>query len=283
MTRRKGLRNVIMQCADKPKRIPGVMHTKKEHSARTNAGGRLMAHLFVNRPRLHGLFADSQDLRAQFRWESVNAILYVIGGAVFILGSVLFFPALERYADLGAWTFFGGSLLYLVVTMHDMAEVLRKWRDSACGVRSVMLELTAAGSYLTGTILFTVGSVFFLSTVGWYAAGAWCFVLGSLLFVLGAGVNVLQIGTIQSRITLQLMNLTAVTFVVGSVLFTVASVPYLWHVENQSDHRTLYSFLALQYLIGSVLFFLGGVFNYRRAYLVMLQEVLRRRRVELEF
>jgi hypothetical protein len=31
--------------------------------------------------------------------------------------------------------------------------------------------------------------------------------------------------------------------------------------------------LAWQYLIGSVLFFMGGVFNYRRAYVVMRQAI----------
>jgi hypothetical protein len=72
------------------------------------------------------------------------------------------------------------------------------------------------------------------------------------------------------------MNLTAVTFVVGSVLFAVASIPYLWEVQNPSLQVTLYAFLAWQYLIGSVLFFTGGVFNYWRAYLVVRDEIRRR-------
>ncbi|HMB30895.1 MAG TPA: hypothetical protein VKN82_03640, partial [Desulfohalobiaceae bacterium] len=77
----------------------------------------------------------------------------------------------------------------------------------------------------------------------------------------------------QNLLTLQLMNLTAVTFVVGSVLFTVASVPYLWHLKSTYDHRILDIFLAWQYLVGSVLFFMGGVFNYWRAYVVIRQEI----------
>jgi hypothetical protein len=67
----------------------------------------------------------------------------------------------------------------------------------------------------------------------------------SLLFVFGACINVLQIIQADNRLTLlQLMNLTAVTFVVGSVLFAVASVPYLWEVPTPSVQVTLYSFLA---------------------------------------
>jgi hypothetical protein len=239
-----------------------------------------MPHLFTNRPRLHDLTKDSRELRAQFRWETINAVLYKVGGLVFIAGSVLFFPRFEAYADLGAWIFFFGSLLYLVVTGHDMAEVLRYRRTDAAKRRRVWreLEATAATSYLVGTLLFTVGSIFFLSYVGLVIAGAWCFVIGSLLFVLGACTNVLQIVQAGSVITLQLMNLTAVSFVAGSILFTVASMPYLWHVDTMADRETLYGFLAWQYLVGSVLFFLGGVFNYWRAYIVVEHEIARQGR-----
>jgi hypothetical protein len=212
-------------------------------------------------------------LRAHFRWETVNAVLYKIGGLVFILGSVLFFPRFEKCADVGAWIFFAGSLMYLVVTVHDLVEVRRHWRTIDRHDFMEKLEYTAASSYVWGTVLFTAGSVFFLSAVGWFAAGAWCFIIGSLLFVLGACINVVQIVQSRSVITLQLMNFTAVAFVVGSVLFTVASIPYLWKVESESERTTLYAFLAWQYLVGSVLFFLGGVFNYWRAYVVMKEEI----------
>ncbi|MGD9330311.1 MAG: YrhK family protein [Desulfobacterales bacterium] len=228
-----------------------------------------MPHMFTNRHRLHNLTKDHRDLRAQFRWETINAVLYKIGGVLFIVGSIFFFPRFEALADLGAWVFFVGSLLYLVVTVHDLAEVRRHWRMTDDHGRDAIFEYTAAASYVWGTILFTAGSIFFLSAVGWFHAGAWTFVIGSLLFVVGACVNILQIVQAQSIITLQLMNLTAVSFVVGAVLFTVASVPYLWSVAAESDRTTLYAFLAWQYLAGSVLFFLGGVFNYWRAYVVV--------------
>lgn len=231
-----------------------------------------MPHHFVNRPRLHALTSGSADLRAQFRWETINAAFYKAGGVVFIAGSVLFFPRFAAYADLGAWTFFFGSLLYLVVTGHDMVEAVRYRRSLARRTLAASLELVAAAAYLFGTILFTVGSLFFLSQGGGHIAGAWCFVIGSLSFVLGACINVLRIVRAQSLTTLQLMNLTAVSFVVGSVLFTVASVPYLWSVAP-ADRAILYGFLAWQYLAGSTLFLLGGIFNYWRACLVMKRQI----------
>ena len=67
-----------------------------------------MPHMFINRPRLHDLTKGRQDLRSQFRWETINAVLYKIGGLMFIVGSIFFFPRYEAYADLGAWVFFAG-------------------------------------------------------------------------------------------------------------------------------------------------------------------------------
>jgi hypothetical protein len=234
-----------------------------------------MPHMFINRPRLHDLTRGRDDLKSQFRWETINAVFYKIGGFLFIIGSIFFFPRFEAYADLGAGIFFVGSLLYLVVTVHDLLEVRHHWWISGNHSRKTILEYTAAASYVWGTILFTVGSVFFLSAVGWFYAGAWTFVVGSLLFVVGAFINVLQIVASRSIVTLQLMNLTAISFIVGSVLFTLASVPYLWDVKAPSDRTTLYAFLAWQYLIGSVLFFLGGVLNYCRVYVVMRKGIKR--------
>ncbi len=234
-----------------------------------------MPHLFVNRPRLHDLVGEDPSLRDHFRWETLNAVIYKLGGVVFVIGSVLFFPSMSAYADLGAWTFVFGSLLYLVVTGHDLLEV-RRHALTRKGPATIWdrLEATAALAYVAGTVLFTVGSVLFLSWVGLFAAGAWCFVLGSLLFVLGATVNVLQIVQAQSLATLQLMNLTALSFVTGSVLFAVASIPYLWQVDTKGDREMIDAFLAWQYVVGSLLFLLGGVFNYRRAWMVIRREIV---------
>ena len=228
-----------------------------------------MPHLFVNRKRLMNLAGDPADLPGHFRWETINAILYTFGGLVFIVGSILFFPRFAAHADLGAWTFFFGSLIYLVVTGHDLLESLQARRLGAQTGWQHRLTLAAAITYNIGTLLFIAGSLLFLSWIDRVEASAWCFISGSLLFVLGACINVLQIVRERSLATLQLMNLTAISFIVGALLFTVASVPYLWHIQNSEAQRTLYAFLAWQYLVGSLLFFLGGLFNYWRAYLLV--------------
>lgn len=228
-----------------------------------------MPHLAVNRPRLLDLMNGHPELGRHFQWEGINALVYAVGGVVFIVGSAFFFPGLAAYQDVGAWAFAAGSLLYLVVNLHDIFEIARQWRRNG---GHDGLEVAAAGVYLAGTLLFVLGSLLFLSTVDRVAAGAWCFVLGSLLFLAGACVNVLQIFRQRSRVTLQLTNLTAISFIAGSLLFAVASVPYLWRIDDEPLRVLLFGYLAWQFVIGSALFLLGGGFNYWRAWLVMREE-----------
>lgn len=228
-----------------------------------------MPHIVLDRPREFDVTAASDERGAHFVWETVNTAVYLAGGVIFLAGSFFFFPKLDEYQDTGCLLFFLGSLLYLVVTGHDMAEVVRHQQKLRGGFDNRSGEITAAVSYLVGTVLFMVGSVFFSSLLDWTMTGAWTFIIGSGCFALGATVNILQIVRANTLTKLVLRNLTAVSFLVGSVLFTVASIPYLWHFAAPADGRVLFGFLAWQYLIGSALFLAGGMFNYLRAWLVL--------------
>ena len=231
-----------------------------------------MPHLFVNRHRAYDLSTSSEKVGRTFVWESVNSILYVIGGLTFVVGSVFFFPVLDVELDWGVWAFFTGSILYLVVTLHDLVEVLRYGGRRRYDRKGRGLEIVAATGYLSGTVLFLVGSAFFFTFVGLIDAGAWCFIIGSVLFTASAFVNVLQVHHFTSA-ALKLYNLTAVTFVAGAVLFTTASIPYLWHAGQSAFATELFAFLAAQYLVGSILFFAGGALNYRRAWILVLERL----------
>lgn len=226
-----------------------------------------MPRLFTNRPRIDRRH-DEDDLDLGFLWETKASLLYELGGVLFIVGSVLFLPRFEAIKNIGAWLFFAGSLVYLAVLIDDILEVRKFWPKNRDASLSRLLELLALTSYILGTLLFTAGSLFFLSWWGWFTAGAWTFVIGSGFFVLGAAINELMIIRASSAVTLQLMNLTAMTFITGSLLFLVASVPYLWQFEAESDKHLVDTFLAWQYLIGSVLFLVGGFMNHHRSRLV---------------
>eukprot|EP01024_Parvocaulis_polyphysoides_P041376 TRINITY_DN37945_c0_g1_i2.p8 TRINITY_DN37945_c0_g1~~TRINITY_DN37945_c0_g1_i2.p8 ORF type:complete len:148 (+),score=13.51 TRINITY_DN37945_c0_g1_i2:476-919(+) len=87
-------------------------------------------------------------------------------------------------------------------------------------------------------------------------------------FLVGACVNVVQIVEAGSILSMQLLNATAICFVVGSVMFAVASIPYLWKLDGSHIQDTLFTYVAWQYIVGSILFFLGGLFNFYRAFTV---------------
>lgn len=225
-----------------------------------------MPHLITHRPRLSAIASKHLTTPAHFAWETVNAIVYKIGGLIFIAGSVLFLPRFSAWENLGAWLFFGGSVLFLVVTVHDFVETGKFWRRFYSDNAAKQVEVCAATAYLVGTLMFTFGSLFFLSWWAWYEAAAWMFVIGSLMFAVGATGNLLQIIQARNTVCMQLLNLTAVSFLVGSTLFAVGSIPYLWQIASPVDRHILFAYLAWEYLTGSALFFLGGLLNYARVY-----------------
>ena len=224
-----------------------------------------MPHLFTNRTRQY----PSALGQRQFEWESINAIIYCLGGVTFIMGSILFLPHFDAFAGWGAWAFIGGSILYLMVTFHDLLESIQYFRSHQREDSPHIIEFLAAMVYVIGTILFILGSVLFLPSFNRITPAAWCFIIGSLLFVIGAFINILQIIQAGSMHTLQLLNGTAICFIVGSVLFLAASIPYLFPIGNDIDRILFFTYIGWEYIIGSTLFFVGGLINCYRAFKVM--------------
>lgn len=225
-----------------------------------------MPHLFTSRPRQYRLFNQQAFGSNQYKLELANGILYIVGGITFVVGSVCFLPKYEDWFDVGAWIFFGGSLVYLVVTGQDLWESINYLRSQTLLSIWDWLEFLAANVYVIGTLLFIIGSLFFLSEIDMIVAGSWCFILGSFLFLIGACINIVEIAKANSLIKLQLLNITAITYTLGSTLFLVASIPYLWQPFNMQEQWLLFTYVAWEYIVGSFLFLLGGLINYYRLY-----------------
>lgn len=225
-----------------------------------------MPHLFTSRPRQYTLFSDRTLGISQYYWEIINSILYIVGGITFVIGSIFFLPKYEELFDVGVWIFFFGSLIYLVVTAQDCWESNNYLRSRSFLTRWDWLEFLAANSYLVGTILFIIGSLFFLSDVDKIVIGSWCFIIGSFLFLVGACINIFEIIHENSLVRLQLLNITAITYAIGSVLFLVASIPYLWEPFDIQEPWPwlVFTYAAWEYIIGSILFLVGGTINYFR-------------------
>lgn len=222
-----------------------------------------MPHLITHRPRVSNLTTADEQSPSHKAWETFTAFSYEVGGVTFVAGSIFFFPALSDYLAVGDWLFFFGSVLYLIVTGHDLLEVFKYWRTHDTDTFADRIEMLCATSYVFGSVLFVVGSIFFLPSLHTAVPGCWCFIIGSALFVIGGFVNILQVVEAPSLIYMQLFNFTVAQFVVGSALFLVATIPYLWHLAAPAEYR-ISTLAASMFLFASILFFTGGVAIYYR-------------------
>lgn len=217
-----------------------------------------MAHLITYRQRSANPLSDDMAAASQQRWQVFNVLCYELGGLAFLLGSIFYFPALSAWLAVGGWLFFGGSCLYLIVTGHDFLEVVQYWRLRNSRSFASIIEYLASFCYATGSLLFAIGSLLFLPYLEATAGGAWCFIIGSAMFLVGGLVNILQVVEAPSLIYMQLFNLTIALFVIGSTIFLMASIPYLWSVDGDIARR-LHNFDASLFVAGSVLFLVGGI------------------------
>eukprot|EP00951_Prasinocladus_malaysianus_P023110 scaffold195402_cov31-Prasinocladus_malaysianus.AAC.1 len=141
------------------------------------------------------------------------------------------------------------SSLYLLVTAHDLAEITAHWQsvlhDTDDGRHMTVQEIRekdvlrqekwrivewiASAMYSIGCSTFIIGSACFLPSIyeTYPLAGPWMLVCGSSLFMTASIINMLQLYTLTSSFTIQLLNATDVQFLLGSVLFLIGSITYL--------------------------------------------------------
>lgn len=203
--------------------------------------------------------------------EQIKAITYISGCIAYVIGSVFYLPILEDNVNIGAILFIIGSMMFSIVSFHDLIECFRKYNSdhdssSECdkdGFKHMnAIELLVTICNLCGSLLYTVGSILFLPSIYLSKAGAWNFIIGSSLFLLGAFTSPQQ--NTPSMLVLFYSNINSTSFVIGSLLFLVASIPYLWDLDYTDDTRTLYTFVANEFIIGSIFFLLGGVVDWKR-------------------
>lgn len=101
---------------------------------------------------------------ATMAWKSN---LYVIGGCIYIIGSLAYFPyysfslnTQQYILTAGASFFVVGSAVYIVAIIRDLRST-RKLKDkSQIPLKSFIIESWVSGLYLLGSSLFLIGSIF---------------------------------------------------------------------------------------------------------------------------
>ncbi len=189
-------------------------------------------------------------------------IIYILGGITFLVGSLLQFPHIDAFGQYGMVLFIIGSVLYLVITGYQSVEAIKNYKGHSERKIWTRLRIIESLLYLIGTVLFLIGSVMFLDVIGETVIGAELFVIGSVNFAVAAVINIMEIINEEGFITMQLANGIAISFVLGSVLFILGSIPFIWQGEDLAGSSNLYRYVIWEYIVGSFLFLLGGVLAY---------------------
>lgn len=194
--------------------------------------------------------------------ERVGIGMHALGSSFFVAGSVCFFPLLASWQTAGNWLFCAGSVCFLLLNGYALLSLARSWRDDGPHGFGDRINLTSAIAYTVAALVFVAGRLFFVRGNGTgQAAGALLSVAGSVLFVLAGLINIIQVVEWTNLLAMQLFNLTVAFFLLGSALFAVASVPWLWSLDGATRLQTL---TAAQFLVASVAFLLGSGCIYLR-------------------
>lgn len=128
---------------------------------------------------------------------TINATLYCIANFLFTVGSCFFCPKLAHhhipisakgfkaeYIGLGCFIF--GSVVFIVAPMYDMYRAHQLRLKGQISYLSVAVEFVIAAMYIGGSMLYLVGSVYFIPdlfevfAVHMFVVGSFCF-LGACL------------------------------------------------------------------------------------------------------
>lgn len=225
----------------------------------------------------------------------------ILGGIVFIVGSVCFFPRYQQHALVpGCALFIVGSAIYVAVTGFILFEMLYEQKKGQAGKS----EVFEAGLYFAGSILFLVGSVLYwpqeAEVRSWSDAVAdvvlvdydhdnrgpskvlslaaylihfephyqatLLFVVGSLFFVLAALTNLLRLWQKQDRSSYDApwwIDVPVITwhYMFGAQFFFGGSITFLPEL-GYGDH--MISLGAFCFVVGSILYVQGSCLSLAR-------------------
>jgi len=140
------------------------------------------------------------------RWVLVSSTFYILGSALFILGSVYVVPGMsttcispECSLDVAVW-YFVGCLFFFGAAIIDFSLQLLVWRQRDVESRQVGVcldpvteSLIAAIIYVVGSILFLTGTILFFPSLQLVGTARVVFRAGSVVYIIGSFYGILQL------------------------------------------------------------------------------------------
>lgn len=205
--------------------------------------------------------------------------LDIIAAVIFVVGSVCFLPKYSHDLQvfmLGCVLFVVGSVVYCGICLFALIEALKEK-----GLPS--LEAGENGMYLLGSWLFLVGTFLYWPAEAHYKyiehvkdmslgqyfnlfepefEGTVLFAIGSVLFAFAAFTNALNIRGFDDWTAKTLSAITSL-YMAGSLLFAMGSIAFL---PNLGCNEQMTTIGAWCFIIGSVLFLIGGILSFYRTW-----------------
>ena len=185
------------------------------------------------------------------------SLLSIIASVAFVVGSVMFLPTYAEFVDIGSGLFAGGSLLFVKTSSNEGQAV------DLLGATRIPPK-SAVVCNVVGSVLYTVGSVLFLSFIGQATLGAACFIAGSVLFTIAPLLQLcatdplldeefarIELGNrYRSCWILRPIDFVQILSAVGAVLFLAGSVIYVLPQPS----NTLLEVAAWMFIVGAACF-----------------------------
>lgn len=205
----------------------------------------------------------------------------MIGGLVFILGSLCFFPGVDvNLFKFGCECFVLGSTVYALVSLYALAEAVETRGMFALESCENFLYVMGSSVFLLGTLLvwpqglgqekfemMVADSIrmemhihVYLNTLNPVFQGSLLCIIGCLCFAFAAFVNGLNI-RINNDMSSQLLSAVTSIYMCGSLLFVMGSMAFL---PDFGCSAKMVNLGAWMYTIGSCFHFSGSCLSFMR-------------------
>lgn len=225
-----------------------------------------------------GISLDSAACSCLKDSERVIAVLDIIAGLTFIIGSFCFLPPFDhslRVFLTGCMLYAVGGLIYACIAIFCTWEMHKKPGANAGEVLENYMYLIGSIVFFLGTILYwptkadqvhwlldmdklkdmSLGAYFNLMSPEF--EGTLLFIIGSLMFAAAAFVNGLNHNDLRS-VEGKLLTATTSVYMAGALLFVMGSVAFL---PDVGCSETMITIGAWSFIVGSVLYTVGAVIS----------------------
>ena len=178
----------------------------------------------------------------------LNSLFYIIGSIFFIIGSIFFYPIFSNNIyTFGVSFFISGSILYTLAVFQNMFFQCNQQLSIYKIIISNLLEIAAS-------VLFIIGSIYYLPILDRNKIGNWCYRLGSFIYLINSILNIYKKYKISSYL---FYSIASVLFIIGGFFFLFSD----YIIINKKIGSIFWCIGSINNLIGSCIWLYKIFYN----------------------